>query len=150
MTPLTNGMSFLGLSCIDTHNQSRQERLQIQLLAKTLSDCQHGNVVRLEDIVQHHPLSNDDHIIREIHDILRSYYKLTRKRFVDNVRMQAADYFLVTGPETPLKLFSPKFVAELTTTQLENVAGEELGTKRRRAKLEKEIELLKKGIEILQ
>jgi hypothetical protein len=124
--------------------------LKKQLSERAFSDCSHGDVVRLEDIVQNHPLSNDDHIIREIHDILKSYYKLSRKRFVDNIRMQAADFHLLTGPETPLKLFSPKFVASLTAAQLEDIAGEELGMKRRRAKLEKEIELLEEGMRILR
>jgi hypothetical protein len=91
--------------------------LKKQLSESAFSDCRHGTVVRLEDIVQNHPLSNDDYIIREIH-ILKSYYKLSRKRFVGNVRMQAADFYLLTGPETPLKLFSSKFVAGLTTAKL--------------------------------
>lgn len=109
------------------------------------SDCSHGTVVRLEDIIQYHPLNNDDHIIREIHNILKSYYKLSRKRFVDNIGMQGADFHLLAGPETPLKLFSPKFVAVLTAEKLENIAGEELGIKRKRVKLGEEIQLLKEG-----
>jgi hypothetical protein len=124
--------------------------LKKQLSESAFSECQHRTVVRLEDIVQNHPLSNDDHIIREIHDILKSYYKLSRKRLVDNVRMQAADFYLLAGPKTPLKLFYPKFVAGLTTAQLEDIAGEELGMKRKRTKLEKEIELLEEGMRILR
>lgn len=89
------------------------------------SDCDYGEVVRAK--VQNHPLGNVDHVIFEIHDILRSYYKVALKRFMDNVRMQVADHFLVTGTETPLKLFSPTFVAAMTTAQLEEVAGEEPG-----------------------
>lgn len=54
------------------------------------------------------------------------------------------------GPEIPLKLFSPKFVASLTTAQLEDIAGEGLGMKRRRAELENEIELLEEGMRILR
>jgi len=135
---------------MSTHSQSRQERLQSQLSEKAFSDTEHGTVVRLQDIVQNHPLSNDDHIIREIHDILRSYYKLALKRFVDNVRMMAADHFLVAGPDTPLKLFSPKFVASLTTAQLDDVAGEPPALKRKRAELEKEISLLGEGMKILR
>ena len=104
--------------------QSRQERLRSQLSERSFSDCSHGSVVRVEDLVQNHPLGNDDHIILEMHDILKSYYKLSRKRFVDNVRMQVVDHFLVTGPDTPMKLLSPKFAAAMTSQQLEDVAGE--------------------------
>jgi hypothetical protein len=64
--------------------------------------------------------------------------------------MQAADFYLLTGPETPLKLFSPKFVAGLTTAKLKRKCGEELGMKGKRAKVEKEIELLEEGMRILR
>jgi aromatic ring-opening dioxygenase LigB subunit len=124
--------------------------LQKQLSARKLSDCQHGEVVRLEDIVQSHPMSNNDHIIYEIHNILKSYYKLARKRFVDNMRKQVADHFLLIGPNTPLKLFSSKFVASLSPAKLEEVTSKEFGTKRQRADLKKDIGLLEKGIAILR
>jgi hypothetical protein len=35
-------------------------------------------------------MSNIAHIVQDLSDILRSYYKVARKRFVDNVCMQAA------------------------------------------------------------
>jgi hypothetical protein len=110
----------------------------------------HGTVIRLEDIVQNHPLSHDDHIIREIYYILKPYYKLSRKRLVDGVRMQAAEFYLLAGPEIPLKLYPPNFVAGLTTAQLEDIAGEEPGIKRKRAELEKEIELVEEGMQMLR
>jgi hypothetical protein len=105
--------------------------------------------VRLDDITQNHPLSNADHVIQEVHDILKSYYKLARKRFVDCVRMQVADHFLVTGADTPLTIFSPTFVVKMTAEQLEEVAGEDVMVKRRRAQLEKEIKQLEEGRKIL-
>jgi hypothetical protein len=49
-----------------------------------------------------------------------------------------------------LKPFSPKFVAGLTTVQIEDISGEELGMKRKRAKSEKKVELLKEGMRILR
>ncbi len=116
---------------------------------RSFSDCKHGRVVKLEDIVQNHPMSNVDHSIQDLHDILRSYYKVARKRFVDSLRMQAADYYLTTGPRTPLKLFSPAFIAEMTPSQLEEVAGEDLTLKRRRIQLEKESRNLEDGKRIL-
>ena len=109
----------------------------------------HGTVVRLDDVVQNHPMSNVQHIVRDIHDILKAYYKVARKRFVDNMCMQASDYHLVTGPNTPLLLFSPSFVQDLTTDQLEEIAGEESGVKRERRALRKEIDDLEAGRKIL-
>ena len=74
-------------------------------------------------------MSNVEHIVQEIHDILKSYYEVARKRFADSLCMQAADYHLVTGPRTPLKLFSPSFVHKLTPDQLEDIAGEDVTIK---------------------
>ncbi len=124
--------------------------MYIDMQSKTLSDCKHGEVVRLDDIIQNHPMSNVDHVIQDLHDILHAYYKVACKRFVDCLRIQAADHFLTTGPRTPLKLFSPAFVAGLTPTQLEEVAGEDLPLKRRRMQLEKEDAELEEGKNILR
>lgn len=81
--------------------------LQVTWLTACLIDClqevdlasvfgsQSSNtwtVVQLDAIAQNNPLRNGDHVAVEMHDILRSYYKLARKRFVHYVRMQVADY----------------------------------------------------------
>ncbi len=130
--------------------KSRQKRMQADLEGKSTNDCSHGVVVSLDDILKSRQnMSNVDHVVREIHDILEAYYKVARKRFVDNLCMQAADYHLVTGPRTPLKLFSPTFVNRLTAEQLEDIAGEDASTKRKRAALEKEIGDLEAGRKIL-
>ena len=104
-----------------------------------------GQGLSIEGIIQAHSTSNVEHIVREIHDILKSYYKVARKRFIDNLCMQAADYHLVTDHHTPLKLFSPAFVYKLTPEQLEEIAGEDVAVKRKRAALGKEIANLEAG-----
>mgnify|MGYP002718669947 CR=1 FL=1 len=116
---------------------------------RSFDDCKHGEVVRLSDIVQQHHMSNLDHTVRDIHDILDSYYKVARKRFVDNVCMQAADHYLVTGPEAPMKLFSPSWVNDLSDERLEEIVGEGRATKRRRRQLQKEVEDLEAGKAVL-
>ncbi len=62
--------------------------------------------------------------------------------------MQAADYFLVTGHDAPIKVFSPKFVSELTDEQLAAIAGEDLVSKRKREDLKRKIENLEAGKKI--
>src|SRR4051794_19772518 len=101
-------------------------RIRANLKTKIVNDCTHGEVVRLEDIVQNHPQSNDTHVVQDIHDILQSYYKVARKRFADCLCLQAADYHLVTGPSSPLKLFGTSFVSALTEEQLMDIAGEDV------------------------
>ncbi|KAH5253821.1 hypothetical protein HBI71_143110 [Parastagonospora nodorum] len=127
----------------------RNARLHADLVSKSITDCKHGTVVRLDDIVQSHPLSNARHTTLEIHDILCSYYKVARKRFADAVRMQVADCKLVTGAKTPLTLLSAQLVAGLDHETLEDIAGEELQTKYERSRLEKEISLLREGKKIV-
>ena len=106
-------------------------------------------MVPLDSIWQASTASNTDHAIRDLHDILKSYYKVARKRFVDVVCMQAVDRFLITGPDAPVKLFSPSFVSELKDNQLERIAGEDVSTRRKREELRREIENLTNGKKIL-
>lgn len=116
---------------------------------RAISDHEHGTIIRLKDIVHHNPMSNVERTVHDLHDILKSYYKVARKRFVDNVCMQAAVYHLVTGPQTPLKQFSPAFVQGLSPEQLKEIAREDPKLKRKRAQLRKEIGELEAGRKIL-
>lgn len=113
------------------------------------SGCSHGSVVKLSDAKHTHPMSNTEYIIQDIHDILRSYYKVARKRFTDNVVKQAIDHFLLNGPEAPLKLFSPNFVSTLSTDDLDLIAKEAPMVKRERSRLMKEISSLEAAKTIL-
>lgn len=109
----------------------------------------YGRMVKLDTVHQNAHMSNVDHTVRDLHDILKSYYKVARKRFVDVVCMQGADFHLVTGPDTPTKVFSPSFVTGLKPEQLERIAGETLTTRKKRAELVREISSLEKGKKIL-
>ena len=113
-------------------------------------DPNQGKVVKLEAIInQGIPTGSDvKHTVDDLHDIVHSYYKVARKRFVDNVCMQAADYHLVTGHDAPIKVFSPTFVSELTDEQLEAIAGEDLVSRRKREELKRKIENLETGKKI--
>ncbi|KAK2800258.1 hypothetical protein FQN51_006166 [Onygenales sp. PD_10] len=133
----------------DNLEKCRQKRTEVEMNKRSISDCKHGTVVRLGDITHRNAMSNAEHTVQDLHDILKSYYKVARKRFVDSVCMQAADFHLVTGPETPIKQFSPAFVQGLSLEQLEEIAGEDAKLKRKRAQLRKEIKELEAGRKIL-
>ena len=94
-------------------------------------------------------MSNKQYLLREIHDILKSYYERARKRVVDNVCKQAADHFLINGPETPLRVFSPVFVSRMTEEQLERIAREEPHVEKQRMKLTNDIKSLRKAKGVL-
>lgn len=123
--------------------------MRARIKNKTISNCTHKQVIRLNDIMQSDSMSNVDHAIQDFHDSLHSYYKVACKRFVDSLRMQTVDYYLITGPSTLLKLFSFVFVTEMTLVQLKDVLEENLTQKRKRVQLKKEHKNLKNDKKIL-
>ncbi|BAE58758.1 unnamed protein product [Aspergillus oryzae RIB40] len=123
----------------------RQERQCSKLKSKVINNSYGGEVIRLEDLTVLNHMSNTEYTVHDIHDILESYYKVARKRFVDNICMQAADYHLVTGPETPFKLFSSSLVNRLSRDELKDIAGEDASTVRQRINLKKTIRELEEG-----
>ena len=94
--------------------------------------------------------SNAEHTKEEIHDILSAYYDVARKRFVDNVYQQAVDHCLLTGPKSPLTVFSQEWVIMLEAEQLEAIAGESPTTKERRAVLIRKIQDLEVAMQTLR
>jgi hypothetical protein len=114
-----------------------------------LDGCKHGDVIRVSDLSYQDDMSNIRHTTQDIHDILQSYYKVALKRFVDNVCMQAANHFLVSGPDTPMGLFSSFWVDSLSKETLGEIVSEESKIKRRRRQLNKEIEELEAGRKVL-
>ncbi|GKZ67170.1 hypothetical protein AnigIFM50267_001437 [Aspergillus niger] len=93
---------------------------------------------------------NVEHITGEIHDILWSYYQVARERFVDNVHMQAIEHCLLTGPESPLEVFSQEWVINLEPEELAAIAGESQATKARRTGLKQKMEDLKSALQTLK
>ncbi|KAL2814042.1 P-loop containing nucleoside triphosphate hydrolase protein [Aspergillus granulosus] len=132
----------------DSLEKSRQRRTANSL---ERSSYYHSDqlVVPMKAIYTHQHMSNAQHAVREIHDILMSYYKVSRKRFVDNMCMQVVDFHLISGPDTPMSLFTPSFVTALTDEELEEIAGEEAHIRRKRAQLKKEISDLEAGRKIV-
>ncbi|KAK2006223.1 dynamin family protein [Colletotrichum eremochloae] len=94
--------------------------------------------------------SNTAHAAETIHDNLEAYYKVAYKRFVDNVFSQAVDYKLLSGPESPLRLFSEQWVLGLDPKTVHAVAGESRRTRECRDRLKKEIQDLEVAMEILR
>lgn len=98
-------------------------------------------------------ITNKDNIqqLREdILDVLASYYKVSRKRFVDVICRQVIGHFLLDGDQSPLKVFSSQLVMGLEDNMLEMIAGEDQKTKDRRAFLEAEIKSLDAAMKLLR
>jgi hypothetical protein len=132
--------------------KAREARLKLQFEALNSWDTGDGQrepLLRLKDILGV-VMSNDDHTIQDLHNTLKSYYKVARKRFVDAVCLQAVDHFLVSGKTSPLWIFSPHFIGNMSDAELHQIAGDEDETLKRRNMLETELASLKAGEKIME
>ncbi|KAG4257564.1 hypothetical protein FPRO03_13870 [Fusarium proliferatum] len=131
--------------------KARNDRINKALKKKAWNDENtEQQVVKLDDIssvVNNH--SNTQHTAEEIHDILQAYYKVARKRFVDNIYHQAVDHCLLSGPSSPLILFCEQWVLDLTDEKLQLIASESRATQERRQILQTALQDLAEAIEIL-
>ncbi|KAF2495757.1 hypothetical protein BU16DRAFT_608235 [Lophium mytilinum] len=93
---------------------------------------------------------NAQQVRDDILDILMSYYKVSRKRFVDVVCRQVISHFLLEGDDSPLKVFSSELILGLDDDQLERIAGEDGETKRCRSMLKAEKKILEAAMEVLR
>jgi hypothetical protein len=150
-TPLTSNHYF------NENLQKFKARRLEQMLGKHAEKAYDSNgytstdmVVKLPQIQQSMTMNNAEHTIQDIHDILKSYYKVARKRFVDTVCMQGSDFHLLTGPISPLRIFGTSFVSELSAAQLDIIAGEETSIKQLRKNLTDKINALEEGKKLLR
>lgn len=130
-----------------TLNKLRLRRVTKRLaLAKSWTTPSEGSepLLRLTDVLNAHK-SNDDQLVEDLDDILRSYYKLAQKQFVDAIEKGAVDYLLLTVADGPLRVFSPAFVGSLSGEQLAHIAGESAESAKFRAEITGELRILREG-----
>ncbi|KAK1533065.1 interferon-induced GTP-binding protein Mx1 [Colletotrichum costaricense] len=94
--------------------------------------------------------SNAEQVREDIHDALRSYYMVARRRFVDVVLQQVIFHFLLDSKTSPLKIFTPDLVMSLDDTQLKMIAGENAATRDKREVLTQNILNLKLALQELE
>ncbi|KAI0456741.1 interferon-induced GTP-binding protein Mx2 [Xylaria acuta] len=93
---------------------------------------------------------NAQQVCEDVVDALTSYYKVSRKRFVDSICQQAVNHFLLEDEEGPLKILSPDLIVGLNEEQLEMIAGEDAASKHKRQVLEREVESLTVALKVLR
>lgn len=113
---------------------------------QTVSSVVDLNVV--EEVVT--KKSNVEYSREKIHDVLNAYYKIASQRFVDNVFNQVVDYILLSGPDSPLGLFSDEWVLGLDSERLGAMVGEARWIREERHALQKKIADLSLAMRILQ
>ncbi|XXH04227.1 hypothetical protein Hte_010641 [Hypoxylon texense] len=136
-------------------NANLQKR-RIERISKSFKDiavsCDNGNdYIPLKEI-EGHAINKDNaqQVCEDIVDTLMSYYKVSRKRFVDTLCQQVVNHFLLYGNESPLKALSPESIMSLEPDQLELIAGEDTASKRQRQVLAREIKTLEDAIQELR
>lgn len=95
-------------------------------------------------------MGNSEYNQSYIHDILKSYYKVSQKKFVDVVCQRAVQYHLLQSEQGPLKIFSTQMVLGLNEEQLDMIAAEDSPVKIRREKLGRDIEFFEKALKVLK
>ncbi|KAL1969323.1 hypothetical protein VTN77DRAFT_9515 [Rasamsonia byssochlamydoides] len=103
--------------------------------------------VSLSMITEAVHLSNEDQAVYDIHDIIKSYYKVAVKRFLDNIVTQVVERHIL-GRDGPLKLFSAEFVADLSDDDLAFIAAESFSTSAARTELKNKLERLRQALDV--
>lgn len=115
----------------------------------TTSDEAKATFIRYNDVTYAH-LSNDDQVIDELHDVLHSYYKVSRKQFVDAVTKGPVGYFLLSVNDGPLRACSPEFVGRLSDHELELIAGENDESAQTRVQIIRKLWTSNEGLKVLE
>ena len=89
-------------------------------------------------------------VCEDIHDILKSFYEISRKRFVDTVCQQVVDHFLLHGGGSPVHIFGPGVILGMDDIRLEMIAGEDSMTCGQREKLTTEMQSLEAALKVLR
>ena len=127
-----------------------EEPQRIPRAWKKAKGTESQTLLRLSDVTKFYQ-SNEDHEVEAIHDTLKSYCKVARKRFVGNVYMQVIDHLLLTSDtSSPFKIFTPAWVGSLSDADLADIAGETESITYRRKVLQEEIESFQQGLKILR
>jgi hypothetical protein len=124
----------------------REERMRARLGALGIQD-NHQQLVNIQPLMGGIHLSNDDQAIYDSHDTLKAFYKVTLKRFTDNVIVQVIERHLL-GPRGPVKLLSPELIGELSDGELADIASENFATSSARTELQARMNRLHRALDI--
>ncbi|KAL6230944.1 hypothetical protein BDW75DRAFT_248246 [Aspergillus navahoensis] len=93
-----------------------------------------GYTYNIKDLVTRMHQSNDDQAVDDMHDILKSFYKVAMKQFNDNVVVQVVEHCIL-GVEGAFQALTPELIGDLMDRALEDIAGENSATSSARMSL---------------
>ncbi|EPS35254.1 hypothetical protein H072_11594 [Dactylellina haptotyla CBS 200.50] len=121
---------------------TRSERVLARLKMISLTKAEDGEEARSLDltaIMSAVSLTNEDSAVYDIHDILKSYYSISLKRFTDNVVLQVIERHLL-GKGGPIRLLKSEYISSLEEAELGNVAREDYQVASMRRELQSRLE----------
>ncbi|KAF2032549.1 dynamin [Setomelanomma holmii] len=130
----------------DTLSSVRQDRILARLRAMGIQD---GATFNMNAVLKGVHLSNEDQAVNDIHDILKAYYKVTMKRFTDNIVLQVTERYIL-GPGGHVKTLSSDLIGELQDNELRELAGENFATSTARTELALRCEHLQKALDLAE
>jgi hypothetical protein len=130
----------------DNLSALRKDRIVARLIGGGMQDRK-NMVVDLLALTKTVHLSNEDQAAFDIHDILKSYYKVAVKRFIDNVVIQVVERHYL-GFDGPVRLFCPEYVGGLSDPVLRSIAAETFIVSMSRADINAKLQRLQKALEI--
>lgn len=132
----------------DSLSQTRHDRVLERLKGSGLVDGLNYNI-DLGKITKAAHLGNEDQAVNDIHDILKAYYKVAMKRFMDNVVVQIVERIYLTE-NGPVKAISPEYVGMLSDTELSDLASESYATSIARMELRSKLDRLEAALSVAQ
>ncbi|KFY67375.1 hypothetical protein V496_01566 [Pseudogymnoascus sp. VKM F-4515 (FW-2607)] len=132
----------------DTLAKTREERVLDRLKKVGLEDGQY-QTIDLAAITRAAHLSNEDQAVNDIHDILKAYYKVALKRFMDNVVLQVIERIYL-GSNGPVRAISPEYVGTLSDTELADIAAESYATSSARTEIGYKLQRLDKALDLAE
>lgn len=132
----------------DTLANTREERVLARLKNLGLED---GGTytIDLAAITRATHLSNEEQAVNDIHDILKAYYKVAMKRFMDNVVVQVVERHYL-GSDSAVKAISPEYVGTLSDRDLSDIAAESYATSSTRNEVVHRLERLLRALSLAE
>ena len=92
-------------------------------------------------------MSSAQNLEDDIHDILKSYYELALRDFIEYVNQHVVESYL-RDPEGPVLFFNPTYVSELSQQSVEELGAEDADVVVKRKGLQETLERLNRAEEI--
>ncbi|KAK8141153.1 hypothetical protein G3M48_000691 [Beauveria asiatica] len=127
----------------ETLDKIRKDRLLTRIQGLELHDgwTYAKDAGQLTDVLH---ISNEDQAVIDLHDVLKTYYKVSMKRFTDYVVITVVER--IFRDEEALTFFSPEYVGGLSDSELAEIAAESYTTSSIRVDLEHRCERYRQAL----